>query len=400
LQRSPIDPTGETPAPPSAISRRSIDPAGDPPAKPSGCPPSAISRPSIERTLRWLFWFSGVAAFVAVLARSDLRGALPAIVAAGPILLVGLVPFLLQIALDALAWRTLLGALDRRVAWRRLIEIRLSTEAVLQSMPGGSLIGESLKPYLLHRATAMPYADTIASIAIKRSLLALAQAGYLSTALLVAHDLYSRHSQAIVGTEGLAWYVFAAVALLTIVAIALGLTLLSVSVADRVHRLLARLPSQRLRAGLESRRAGFAATDAAFAALGRRPVHLGVAWLLLLGAWLIETIETYLLCRLVGLDLDVAHVIAMEAAVVFARNVAFFVPAGLGVQDAGYLAFLSAFSCPSSLSAAFIVVKRTKELIWIAIGYLVLVLLERKQRDSSSTARVVPPLGIKLGGLP
>jgi len=39
---------------------------------------------------------------------------------------------------------------------------------------------------------------------------------------------------------------------------------------------------------------------------------------------------------------------------------------------AGYLAFLSAFGVAAPLAAAFIVVKRTKELIWIAIGYAVL----------------------------
>jgi uncharacterized protein (TIRG00374 family) len=328
-----------------------------------------LSPGPIERTLRWLFWFAGVAAFVVVLARSDVRGALPVIAAAGLLLALGLVPFLFQIALDALAWRTLLGALGARVRWRRLIEIRLATEAVLLSMPGGSLIGESLKPYLLHRLAALPPAQTIASVGIKRCLLAFAEAAYLGIALLFAREVYAAASEAVVGTESLAWYVAAAAALLAAVAAGLGLALLSVSVADRLRRALARLPSERLRTALEARRAGFAATDDAFAALGRRRGRLATAGLMLLAAWLVETCETYLLCRLVGIELGFGHVLAMEAAVVFARNAAFFVPAGLGVQDAGYLAFLSAFGVTAPLAAAFVVVKRIKELIWIAIGY-------------------------------
>lgn len=335
-----------------------------------------------------------------VLARADVRGALPVVAAAGPLLALGAVPFLGQIALDALAWRSLLRGLGHRVAWRRLIEIRLSTEAVLQSMPGGSLIGESLKPYLLNRITSMPFADTIASIGIKRCLLALAQAGYLGIALIVAHGLYARHSRAIVGMEGLAWYVGAAIALLTIVSIVFVLALLSVSVADRARSVLAKLPSRRLRAGLESRRAGFAATDAAFVVLGRRRARLASAWLTLLVAWMVEAVETWVLCWLVGLDLSPAQVLAMEAAVVFARNVAFFVPAGLGVQDAGYLAFLAAFGSPAPLAAAFIVIKRSKELLWIAIGYLVLLVLDRRRpREPAGTVSVVAPPGAELGGL-
>jgi uncharacterized membrane protein YbhN (UPF0104 family) len=96
----------------------------------------------------------------------------------------------------------------------------------------------------------------------------------------------------------------------------------------------------------------------------------------------------------------VRAVLAMEAAVVFARNAAFFVPAGLGVQDAGYLAFLSAFGVAAPLAAAFIVVKRTKELLWIAAGYLVLLVLDRRApRESATTVSVATALGAGLGGL-
>jgi len=64
-------------------------------------------------------------------------------------------------------------------------------------MPGGSLIGESLQPHLLHRAAAIPPSATTANIATKRCLLALAQACYLTAAVVVAHEVYARSSRAI-----------------------------------------------------------------------------------------------------------------------------------------------------------------------------------------------------------
>src|SRR5262249_61957944 len=85
---------------------------------------------------------------------------------------------------------------------------------------------------------------------------------------------------------------------------------------------------------------------------------------------------TWLLGRLVGIDLPIANVIAREASVVFARNVAFFVPAGLGVQDAGYLAFLGAYGVAPQLATAFVLAKRVKELVWTAAGYLILLVLD------------------------
>jgi glycosyltransferase 2 family protein len=58
------------------------------------------------------------------------------------------------------------------------------------------------------------------------------------------------------------------------------------------------------------------------------------------------------------------------------RAAAFMVPAGLGVQDAGYVAFLGAFGVPEAATAgaAFVLIKRAKEIVWTALGYLILLL--------------------------
>jgi uncharacterized membrane protein YbhN (UPF0104 family) len=50
------------------------------------------------------------------------------------------------------------------------------------------------------------------------------------------------------------------------------------------------------------------------------------------------------------------------------------VPAGLGVQDVSYLAFLRALGVPDALNvaAAFLLLKRAKECFWAAVGYAIL----------------------------
>lgn len=350
-----------------------------------------------RRALRWLFWSIGILAFVVVLGRAAPGDALPIIMAVGPWVGLAALPYLAQIALDALAWRTLLVAIERPVAWRRLIAVRLSTEAVLMSVPGGSLIGESLKPYLLSRSANVPIADTVASIGIKRSLLAIAQAGYLVIALTVGHTVLSRVSVQVIGTSFLVGALTLAAAVLAIAGVGLALAFLRAGVADRTRGLLARIPSRRLRMSLEARRAGFTATDRAFVAIGRHRKHLGVAVGLLLAAWLVEAVETGVLCRLLGLSLSPAEVIAMEATIVLARNLAFFLPAGLGVQDAGYLAFLGALGVTSPAATAFVLVKRIKELAWITVGYVTLFALDRRRASSVTPAALATPLGVPLG---
>jgi hypothetical protein len=325
---------------------------------------------------RWTCWLAGIVAFVVVLAQTDVHGAMPIVLAIGPIALLGLVPYLGQIALDALAWRTLLGGLGHEVRWPRLIAIRLATEAVLLSLPGGTLVGESLKPYLLARD--VPVADTVATIGAKRCLLALAQATYLGIALAIGGGLYVAYSRDIIGSDALPYLVLGAIGLLVTVAVAIGLAFVTRSPAEKVRRVLRRLPSKRLRDSLDARIAGFRRTDAGFVALGKRPGRLATAGALLVGAWLFESLETWLLCRLVGIELAIPAVIAMEAAVVVARNVAFFVPAGLGVQDAGYLAFLAAYGVAAPAATAFVIAKRVKELVWTVAGYLVLFALDAR----------------------
>jgi uncharacterized protein (TIRG00374 family) len=324
---------------------------------------------------------------VAIARSADVGGALPIITAAGPAIALALVPYLAQLAFDALAWRTLLAGLGHRVAWRKLLGVRLATEAVLLSMPGGSLVGESLKPYLVGRVAPVPPSHAIASIGIKRSLLALAQALYLVLALVFGGSALVAASEHILGNGSLPYLVAGAAVFLFLAAGALALAFLHGRIAERVRRSLARLPSRRLRAWLDAQHAGFAETDAAFQRIGGRRRRLAAATALLLAAWVVETGETYVLLRQVGVDLPIASVLAMEASVVFVRNAAFFLPAGLGVQDAGYLAFLAAYGAPAAPAAAFAIVKRCKELVWVVVGYALLFTLDRR------------PTLVALGGL-
>ncbi len=322
--------------------------------------------------MRWVILAVGFLAFALALRNTDLDRTGALIAATGPLLLVCLLPYLVQIGFDSASWNTLLGALGRRVQWRRLVHIRLATEAVLMSVPAGGLVGESLKPVLLRRTDGVPAAQTVASIGIKKCVLVAAEACYLGTALLLGYSILTAHSQQLIGGDGLPWLVLGGVVFLVLVAGFLSLAFVAGSVGDRVYRALGKIPIKSLRAWLAGERASFSATDTAFATIAcTSRLRLLLAFVFMIAAWFAEAGETYLLLLVIGVDLPVVHVLTMEAVVVFLRNLAFFLPAGLGVQDAGYLAFLGAFGVDTGASApAFVLLKRGKELVWIATGYL------------------------------
>jgi uncharacterized protein (TIRG00374 family) len=358
--------------------------------QPSG-PVRATSR---ARLIRWVLGISSVIAFGFVLRTVDLGKTLHLLTSRGPILALALVPYFVQISLDSRAWRVLLDGLGRRVSWFRLICIRLSTEAVLMSVPAGGIVGETLKPYLLAKTDRVPAAETVASIGVKKALLVFAEATYLTIALVAGYQLVTGHSDAIVGGGELPWLMIGAIALLLFIAGGLTLLFTMGSVSGRTHRLLVRLPWPRVRQWLEDRHAKFAHADSCFVALGRARGHLLRAYGCLLLAWFSESCETWLLLHLLGLDVSFVEAFTMEAAVVFIRNLAFFVPAGLGVQDVGYLKFLGAFGINPVGAGAFVILKRAKEALWVGVGYLVLLVLEGKRQTA---AAVAPHAGAQPG---
>ena len=68
------------------------------------------------------------------------------------------------------------------------------------------------------------------------------------------------------------------------------------------------------------------------------------------------------------------------------RSVAFFTPAGLGVQDLGYATALG--GAPDAV-LAFTLLKRCKELFWVAVGYGLLAL----RRSRPARLPVADPTG-------
>jgi uncharacterized membrane protein YbhN (UPF0104 family) len=77
-----------------------------------------------------------------------------------------------------------------------------------------------------------------------------------------------------------------------------------------------------------------------------------------------------MILTLVGAQVDFSQALAVETVVVLVRHILFALPAGLGAQELGYAAFLGTLGVPVDQCAAFALLKRVKELLWVALGYL------------------------------
>lgn len=301
---------------------------------------------------------------------------------AGPIALLLLLPAIVALAIETSAWKGVYQALGHRVRFLPLFEIRVATESISRSLPGGILWAEAVKPSMLRRTCDLAVAPSLAGMAGRKYLLLVSQGFYLLLACVLGWSFYGDVSPAVIGNRALPWLVAVCVVYLLVGAWLVAVTLRYAGVAMRLLELLQRLPWARWQAYLADRRRGFRETDrhlgAVFALDRRQLVKPTLGFFV---AWLLEAAETYLILRAVGVEITLVHAMAIEVVAVFVRHVFVAFPSGLGVQDLGYVTLLAAVGVPDPVNsgAAFSLIKRSKELFWISVGWGLL-LLDRRLR--------------------
>lgn len=285
-------------------------------------------------------------------------------------------PALLALTLECLGWRRVFESLGQRVAIRPLLRVRLMTEAVAQTLPLGVIWAESLKPMLLGRHLGVPTGRAIAGLVARKYLLVSSQAFYVALLSGLGFGTLCRLSLSLTGHAALAWGAFAASGVLCLIALGLCGTFARGSAAERLLALLRRIPNSRIQRALLRRESSFASTDSLterYFALNFARTTLAPGAFFLCG-WLCEALESFLILKLLGVELDFFAVASIEVLLSFLKNVLFVLPAGIGVQDVGYVSCLAALGVSDALTlgAAFSALKRGKELFWAAVGYALL----------------------------
>lgn len=321
-----------------------------------------------KRLARVLVLLVSAGLFVRVLWMADVTAVARLLAEVGPLAGLAVVPYGVAVTVDTAGWAAILRGLEARVATWRLLGLRLSTEAVHLSFPGGPLLAEGLKVWFLRRRFGVEVAEGSASLAVKKALQIGSQGVYLLTAAAVA-------GASLADPSVLRPLLFGLGIVSTLVSVGMVAVLLSGKVAERLWRLLRRVPMAKVQAWTIAREMAFMDTDQHVRAVLQSHVRgLLVAFLWILAGWFVEAAESWALLRLLGVDLSFRAVLAFEPVVSFARSAAFFIPAGLGVQDAGYMALLRGAGIPDATNhaAAFVLLKRFKEVFWIAIGWALL----------------------------
>jgi uncharacterized protein (TIRG00374 family) len=309
-----------------------------------------------------------------VLRSADLERSLALVRSLGLWLPLLLVPNLVAVLTESSGWWLSFDRLGARPPFTRLALVRVIGDALMLGLPSGAVLSETVQPWLLKRRCGVPTENGIVATVARKFFVVVSHGLFLAAATVLAWPLLESTSRVAIGRGGLPVLLLAtALVLVTVATLLVAATALG-QVADRVHRVLDRLVGRWMGAWLERNALRFQRTDDALAVFFRRPAGLVPSVLLYMLGWLIRSLETLLMLHLVGVDAPLPAVMVIETALILVRAMAVPVPAGLGVQDLGYVLSLRALGVPdpATVGAAFVLLKRGKDFFWIALGFVLL----------------------------
>ncbi len=322
---------------------------------------------------------------VRALAHGDWSGAAARLRGIGPTALLVMLPFPLAMVLDAIAWGRIMARLGQRVPLARLFPVRVATESLTTALPAGGLAAEALSPFLVAKGEREIFTAALTSSATKRWLIIRTHGYYVAIAALAGFGALAAHSRPLLRHDGLPWIVLASAIGLVGLSLALQSATSRLGLAARVHDGIAHLRSSRLFARFAAHdlpRESFEKVDAELARLGKTAHPVPAA--LILGTWLLESIETFIILGVLGVDVPLLTVLSFDAALSIVRTVAVFAPSGVGPQDLGYLAFFEAYGLPSAAGPAFLLIKRLNQLVWVTAGFGLLLFFSRLKPEARS----------------
>jgi putative membrane protein len=302
--------------------------------------------------MRWLQWAGlpiGVAILIALVLHEDVSSMMQAVDQAGWVLL-WLVPFhALPLLLDAYAWHLLLG---KRTSLLFLWWIATVREAVNRLLPvvgiGGEIVGIRLARWRVSDVSLVS-ASVIVEVMVTMAV------QYVFSALGLVLIVASTHEANALHTIGLALLLSMPLPVIAVVLVRRG------GVFHAIERWAAHLlgKSNALLKGIDGKR-----LDADIDALMSRAGLLLRAFLWQFGGYALGAFETYWALELLGHAVPVSGALAIEALTQAVRHAAFFVPAGLGVQDAAVVLLAQMFGVDREVAFSLALVKRMREVVF------------------------------------
>ncbi len=250
-----------------------------------------------------------------------------------------------------------------------LFPLRLGCDALLNTVPAGVAVAETARPILLRRRCGGTLPEAIASCLLAKVNMAIAQAVFV---LLVVVLSLGTSPAAFPGGEGGTLRALG-IAVVILVAVLAGLVL--IYTGPRLTQLAGFLrriqwgPLQRILARMGPALEAIDGYVRGFGSLHAPRLIQSFAGFV--AGWIFIGFESFVILWLLGARVPLWQALSLEAVASLLRIAFFFLPSALGAAEIAYASLIAAFGVtePITVAAAFILVKRSRELLWILLGY-------------------------------
>ena len=312
------------------------------------------------RYLKFLYVLIGVALFGIIIAEIDLAEAMARLAQIGWGMAVVLALYLGTFSIDSLTWLITLRTTPITPQWfLRMWQVRLVGEAFNMTVPAAGMGGEPLKAVLLKQQYGVGYRHGTASLFLSKTVNMIGLAIFLAAGfvLMLGHGALPG-AYILVGGIGLAGFAAATLIFFSIQRFGLSSALAGWLSRRRVLRRLA--GSLENIQQVESHFTGFYRGS-------RRRFAVAVSLGLL--SWMVGVLEIYYALEFLGHPVSIAEAWIIEAMAQMMRAGSFFIPASIGIQDGALVLMCAAITGSPELGVAVALVRRAREIVWIAAGF-------------------------------
>ncbi|MFQ5685166.1 MAG: flippase-like domain-containing protein [Candidatus Scalindua sp.] len=275
-----------------------------------------------------------------------------------------LIPYTVVFVFDTLGWYY--SFRERKISFKNLLTVRLAGETVNMIVPSAYFAGEPVKAYFLKKYH-IPMVDGMASVVISRTIMVITE--ILFVMLGVAFMLFK------LNLSGSQLISSIAVTLLGIPIIVFIIFIQKRGFFTIVLKIL-----QKFRLNiryLNEREQRLKELDQSICQFYcDKPKSFLISFACYFLGWIVGMTEALLILYSLDIPIDIHTAYIIESLSTVSRAITSFIPGSVGGQEGGLIGIFMILNLSASTALTFGILRRVRELIWIAAGLIVLSKLE------------------------
>lgn len=286
-----------------------------------------------------------------------------------------LIPYFFVILSDTIGWKYSFGNIKSQLSSAKLFLLRVATESLQTSLPGGAVYAEVVRPILIKKYFRFEYSVSISANIITKVNILIAQLLFLVLGFCILILSFN---------DGLSFPLFPDYVFYSVISILFIISAFTVYLLYRRNLLISllgifeRLKFKSVKNICDKIRDNVYEINQILNSFSKgNKKDLGLTILFFLLTWFLMSFESFIILKILGVDVNILQMIVVESLISIIRMIFFFIPGAVGAQDIGIVILfnLSGISDPQTNAVLFILFKRIKEFFWIITGYTILILL-------------------------